>query len=251
MNTLDDTVLHRIRRQLSHKRERAILPRPQRPIVTFGFDDCPLSAVENALPLLEAEDWRATIYVCVGLCGTTNHLGLHMREQDITSAHARGHEIADHTFSHINAKVRQSEDYLADIQKNQAALTALGLPPSRHFAYPFGDVTTPIKAHLRRCFSTLRGVLPPTSPDQDANFLPAMALYSGATIEAAIDRIGKLDEEPIWLNLFTHDVRENPSAYGCIPADFSRVVEAVKRSGATVLTTDQAYRSLTRESVAA
>ena len=241
--------VQRFRSRYAHKN---VLPNPVgRSIITFGFDDCPASAIETALPMLEIEGWRATIYVACGLCETTNHLGLHMSEADIVASHQRGHEIADHTFSHINAKVRQSEDYLADIQKNQAALMALGLPPSRHFAYPFGDVTTPIKAHLRRCFSTLRGVLPPNSPDQDANFLPAMPLYSGATIDAALERIGKLEEEPIWLNLFTHDVRDNPSAYGCTPKDFSRVMEAVKRSGATVLTTDQAYQSLTRESVAA
>jgi len=245
MNKLEDTFTHRIKRQLSLKREKAILPRPKKSIVTFTFDDCPLSVLETALPLLEAEEWRATIYVCVGLCGITNHLGLHMSEQDFIEVHKRGHEIADHTFSHINAKVRQPDDYLADIERNQAALTALGLPPSQHFAYPFGDVTTPIKSLLRDRFLTLRGVLPPKSSDLDANYLPAMPLYSGDDIEAAIAKIATLDDTPLWLNLFTHDVRDNPSEYGCTSSDLESVIKAVKATNANVLSVGQAFDKIT------
>lgn len=241
MNRLDDTFTHRVKRQLSLRREKAILPRPNKSIVTFTFDDCPLSVVETALPLLEAEGWQATLYVCVGLCGITNHLGLHMSEQDFLAVHKRGHEIADHTFSHINAKVRRPENYLADIEKNQAALAALGLPPSRHFAYPFGDVTTPIKSLLRGRFLTLRGVRPPKTSDMDANYLPAMPLYSGADIEAALEKISTLDDTPLWLNFFTHDVRENPSKYGCTPSEFERIVKAVKATNVDVLSTNDAF----------
>ena len=241
MNQLDDTLLHRIRRQISHKFERNILARTQRPIVTFSFDDCPLSVIETALPILEAEDWRATIYVCVGLCDTTNHLGLHMSENDIVTTYKRGHEIGDHTFSHINARTPSTTDYLVDIEKNQQALEALGIKRSLHFAYPFGDVTTPIKARVKNKFKTARGVLPPTSPDLDANYLPAMPLYSGKNMEAAIEKIETLSDQPLWLNLYTHDVRDNPSDFGCTPDEFKRVVDAVKAASVQVLPVCDAY----------
>lgn len=248
MNTLSDTPLHRIRRQLSHVRQRSILPRPkQGSIVTFGFDDCPCSAIDTALPLLEAEGWRATVYVAVGLCDSVNHLGPHMSREDIVEVHKRGHEIADHTFSHRNAKGLTAQAYVEDVERNQAALKSLGLPPSESFAYPFGDVTHPIKKRLRSKFSTLRGVIPPTSPDQDANFLPAMPLYSSETIDAAIKQISELAETPLWLNLFTHDVRDTPSAYGCTVEAFQTVVRAVHQSGARVMTARDAYRTLKAE----
>lgn len=248
MNTLSDTFAHRVRRQISKFRQRAILPAPtQGAIVSFSFDDCPCSAIDTALPILEAEDWRATIYVALGLCDTTNHLGLHMSRQDVVDVYNRGHEIGDHTFSHINAKARSPEIYLADITKNQSELAALGLPFSENFAFPFGDVITPIKKQLRGRFKTLRGVIPPHSPHQDANFLPAMPLYTGPQIDNAIQRIANLHTEPLWLNVFTHDVRDHPSPFGCTPEEFKSIVDAVKLSGARVMTVQDAYETLKRE----
>lgn len=251
MTRFKDTQLHRIRRQISHFQQKSILPRPSRgSIVTFGFDDCPCSAIDTALPMLEAESWRATIYVAVGLCESVNHLGPHMSREDIVEVHARGHEIGDHTFTHRSAKGQTVQSYVADVERNQLALEALGLPPSESFAYPFGDVTSPIKAALRQKFGTLRGVIPPRSADQDANFLPAMPLYSGEPIEAALKQISELAETPLWLNLFTHDVRDHPSAYGCTAQEFKSIVDAVRQSGARVMTARDAYRIIKSESEA-
>jgi len=51
---------------------------------------------------------------------------------------------------------------------------------------------------------------------------------------------------PKWLHLFTHDIRENPSEFGCTQDDFEEVVMAVKGSGLPVLTVDEAYRTIMR-----
>ena len=63
-------------------------------MISLTFDDCPKSVVDNALPLIEQEGWQATLYMSMGLCGTTNHLGLHMSESDVTAAHTSGHELS-------------------------------------------------------------------------------------------------------------------------------------------------------------
>ncbi len=234
-------------RRLSRFVQKSILPTPSETIITFGFDDCPLSVVETALPMLEAEDWRATIYVACGLCETTNHLGLHMSLDDVVEVHKRGHEIADHTFSHLNAMGVDAETYMADINLNLQTLRALGLPPTRHFAYPYGEVSPSIKKALRNRFETLRGVISPNNQTQDANLLNAVRLYDDKTIESALMHIETANNTPQWLHFFTHDVRENPSEYGCTPENFQRVVEAVKASGLKVMTVDQAYRHIEEE----
>lgn len=236
-----------VARRLSRYVEKSILPALDRSIVTFSFDDCPLSAIEAALPMLEAQDWRATIYVACGLCDTENHLGIHMSLQDIVDVHARGHEIADHTYSHLNTMDVSLRTFLADIRKNQKTLKDLGVPPSQHFAYPYGDVSPALKRALRKHFKTLRGVISPNSPKQDANLLNAMRIYSEDTIEDAIAQISTLNETPRWLHFFTHDVRETPSEYGCTPANFDRIVSAVKACGVSVMTVDQAYQSIQQQ----
>jgi peptidoglycan/xylan/chitin deacetylase (PgdA/CDA1 family) len=126
------------RRLVPFQARRILKPKLDRPIVSFSFDDCPKSVIENALKPLEQENWRSTIYIAMGLCGTTNHLGLHMSASDVKALHENGHEIADHTFNHIDTSQHSTATVLADIEKNQESLKAMGLPKSKTFAYPYG-----------------------------------------------------------------------------------------------------------------
>lgn len=237
-------ILHKTQRFIARGTSRSLLPELTTSIISFGFDDCPLSPIQTALPMLEAEDWRATIYVACGLCETDNHLGKHMSLSDVVDVHARNHEIADHTFSHLSSNDVTTEDYLADIEKNQKTLEGLGLPRSRHFAYPLGHVSPALKRAVGERFKTSRGVLTPTNPKQDTNLLKAVRVYSGQRLEQALEQIETAKTTPIWLNLFTHDVRENPSDFGCTPAEFQTIVKAVKASGLPVMTVDGAYRTI-------
>lgn len=225
---------------------RSSLPKLKETIVSFGFDDCPSSAIETALPMLEAENWRATVYVACGLCDTINHLGRHISLPDITDIYQRGHEIADHTYSHVSAHDVSVSEYLADIEKNQQALKALGLPPSRHFAFPFGHVSPVLKPALSDKFETLRGVVKSKFIRQDAHLLNAVRVYSGSDLKTAFKKIKSAKTSPQWLNLYTHDVRENPSEYGCTPAEFQKIVTAVKDTGLRVMTVDDAFRTIYR-----
>jgi peptidoglycan/xylan/chitin deacetylase (PgdA/CDA1 family) len=229
-------------RFLSRGVSRSILPGLDESIITFGFDDCPASAIETALPMLESEGWKATIYVACGLCETENHLGRHMSLSDVKDVHDRGHEIADHTFSHMSSNDVRLSDYIADIERNQNALKDLGLPKSRHFAYPYGHVSPGLKRVLREKFKTLRGVKTSNNTSQDANLLNAVRLYSGPDLEAALQQIENAESAPQWLNLYTHDVRENPSDFGCTPDDFKKIVSKVKATGLPVMNVDAAYR---------
>ncbi len=224
--------------------DRAILPDLQESIISFSFDDCPKSAITNGLPMLEAEGWRATVFVACGLCDTTNHLGLHIGERDIIDLHNRGHEIGDHTFSHISGNSVNLDDFLNDVERNQQTLEKLGIPRSRHFAYPFGHVTPPLKTALSKKFKTLRGVISPQDQIQDASLLKAARLYSNDSVELALDEITKAKDSPKWLHLFTHDVRDNPSKFGCTRDDFAKIIKAVIKSGLPVMTVDKAYRTI-------
>jgi peptidoglycan/xylan/chitin deacetylase (PgdA/CDA1 family) len=226
---------------------KALLPTPEHSIISFSFDDCPKTVVTNALPLLEANGWRATLYIACGLCGTTNHQGLHMSDADIIEAHKRGHEIADHTYSHVSANDVHHDVFLAEIERNQRKLEALGLPRSRHFAYPYGHTTPRLKQTLSKKFETMRGVLPPSNGTQDARLMKAVRIYSNDSISLALNEIAKAKDTPKWLQLFTHDIRKNPSDFGCTEEDFRMIVDAVVDSGLPVLTVDQAYQKIVRQ----
>lgn len=211
-----------------------VTPELDRGLVSFTFDDCPRSVMENALPALEAKGWSATIYAAIGLCGITNHLGLHMSETDIQAAHAAGHDIADHTFTHLNARVSGPDALLSDIERNKAAFTRLGLPPARSFAYPYGGVSPAVKRVMSEAFPLSRGVHTPASAAIDLALAPAARLYS-STIEETLEQIDLAAREKRWLILFGHDVRDNPSEFGCTLREMKMIIEAVARRDLDVL----------------
>ena len=48
-----------------------------------------------------------------------------------------GHSLGNHTYSHIDLVNESSNDYIADIQKNEALLKKLSLNDYHYFRYPF------------------------------------------------------------------------------------------------------------------
>lgn len=214
------------RRMARFVAKEPIRPTLQRGIISLSFDDCPRSVVENALPLIEVKGWRATIYAAMGLCGTTNHLGLHMSEDDMVAAHKAGHEIGDHTFNHIDGLDAGPDATLADIAKNRSVFERLNLPKAETFAFPYGEVTPSLKRALSSEFELSRGIHAPQGDQLDLNLTASGRLYSDH-FEETCSLIRSAAKEKRWLILFGHDVRDAPSDFGCTPEELSRWLELI------------------------
>jgi peptidoglycan/xylan/chitin deacetylase (PgdA/CDA1 family) len=214
------------RRAARHLSRRDVTPALDRGLVSFSFDDCPLSVAEHALPRLEAQGWAATIYASAGLCGITNHLGLHMSEGDLVAAHASGHEIGDHTFSHMDGLQQGPERFLSDIAKNRAAFAAMGLPEAETFAYPYGEVTVSLKRAVSKEFALARGIHGPSGGTLDLGLAASARLYSDE-MDTTLALIREAAEQKRWLILFGHDVRDTPSEFGCTPDELQRAIDLV------------------------
>jgi peptidoglycan/xylan/chitin deacetylase (PgdA/CDA1 family) len=227
----------RVARRLAPIQGRRILRfKLTRPLVSFTFDDCPVSAVDNGLSKLEAEGWRGTVYIASGLLGTTNHHGLQMNGDDVKSAFDRGHEIGGHSYSHIDATDTDFDTFIKDENRNLAALAALGLPACRTFAYPFGQTHRALKTRLAKDYDGLRGITSgPMINQADLNQIRSTPLFAGQDFEKAMAQIRALQHTPAWVTLFTHDITENPTQWGCTPAQMDSAINAVKEVGADVL----------------
>lgn len=238
MSNLTANIREKILRRLSpHVARREVPVDLERPLVSLTFDDCPQSVIQNALPMIEQEGWTTTLYLSCKMCSSDNHLGRLMDEADIRPAHESGHEIGDHTFSHLDAFEVSPQEYLQDIEKNQETLARLGVPESRTFAYPYGQINPTIKRLMGHRFSAARGITAQTHTDKvDLNQIGSAQLYHGVDIEHAITRIKNMSANPGWLTLFSHDVAPSPSKYGCTPDDLRRILKALKDVDAEVLT---------------
>ena len=242
-------LLARVRRRSARLLARTpITPELQCGMVSFTFDDCPLSVAHTALPMLEDRGWRGTVYASMGLNGTTNHLGGHMDVDDYLSASEAGHEIGDHTYSHMDGMRAGVGLMRADINRNRAAFREAGLPEATTFAYPYGEVTPELKRALHPDFALLRGIHTPSDQTIDTSLAASQRLYS-TSMDDVMTAIERAHAHRLWLILFTHDVRKEPSDFGCTPDELARTVTEVAARDMAVHTVADAL-GIARENAA-
>lgn len=235
--TPDVSLAGKLRRRfarLTHRRPASIDLR--RPVVSFTFDDIPASAAHAGAEALERHDARGTFYVCAGLFGQEGHMGRFAAADEIGALVRKGHEVAGHTFNHADCHRTSSVDLKADLDANDDALRALG-SPSLHFAYPYGEVSPRSKKQLAARYASLRGVHKALVHDgDDRNQLPGVGIEGAEGEAMARAWIDRAVAEKAWLILYTHDVRETPSPWGCTPAALDRLIIHARAVGCDIRT---------------
>lgn len=209
-----------------------------RPIVTFSFDDFPKSAATLGAARLEQDGWRATFFASGCFAGAKTHHGQMYDAGDLHRLAGAGHEIACHTFSHVDAGAVSAQDFATDATRNHAFLEACGHEASLEiFAYPYGEATPGAKRALAGRYRALRGVRPGVNRGRaDRALLKSTPLDGGLPgLQAAIDAVRDASRAPGWLIFYGHDIQDRPTPWGCTPDFLDAVADAVKASGARVL----------------
>lgn len=206
-------------------------------VVSFTFDDFPRSAWGNGGAILEKYHCRGTYYAAMGMAGTENDLGPLFNLDDLRAAHAHGHEIACHTYHHRDCARLAPADIAGEIDRNAAALAqALGKAAITNFAYPFGGVSQSAKSALSTRFASCRGTGRGLNQGTiDLADLRSTSIYSHNFDSERLCRL--IDDARAgagWLVFYTHDVADEPSPFGCTPAQFEAVV-AYAAANAAVL----------------
>lgn len=227
------------RRVLSAVRRREFPLPPGGPLISFSFDDFPLSALEVGGALLKSYGMRGTYYAAMGLMGMTSPaMGPYFGGGELESLLKDGHELGSHTLGHISCRTTSLSDFAADVMQGKEAVERIvGAGPFPHFSYPYGHATWRAKGMIGARLASCRGNFPGinTSP-VDLNLLRANSLYSGSFDFEAIARlIAQNSEQRGWLIFYTHDLSNRPSPFGCTPAEFDSVLKLVSRADTTVL----------------
>lgn len=227
--------LRRRAARLVHRRPLSVAP--GRPMISFSFDDAPATAAQAGAAALEARGLRGTFYVAAGLAGGEAPMGVCAEAADYRRLAEAGHEIACHTFSHLDCGQASGPEALADVDANARALAAWGAPAPETFAYPYGDVGFAPKRALADRFRLLRGLHHGLiEKGCDLNQAPAVGI-EGADGEAVARRwMAAALRRKAWLILYTHDVRDDPSPWGCTPAVLARLIDQALGDGFDVVT---------------
>jgi peptidoglycan/xylan/chitin deacetylase (PgdA/CDA1 family) len=207
--------------------------RNERPMVSFTFDDAPVSAATTGAAMLEEYDARGTFYVAGGLAGTWSDNWTATGPDHIVDLHGRGHEIGCHTFSHTRATHLSAAAMASEIVKNRRYLLALDASIQiENFAYPYGAGSVWRKGQLGKAFRSSRGILPGINCGTvDLQYLRAMPLIDALIDHDGIDRaLDEAIDSNGWLIFYSHDVEPEPSPFGCSPSLLRYALEAASRS---------------------
>ena len=240
----DATLKGKLRRRLvrlAHR--RAAVRTAARPLLSFSFDDAPASAFREGAPILEAHGMRATYFVCAGLDGLSGPMGDYGTRADIASAHGAGHEIADHTFSHMDVGVADGASVASDLDRNATTLAGWGLPTPATFAYPFGDVGFASKRVAGGRFALARGLHHGiVQAGTDLAQAPAVGVEGDDGEALAHQWLERLSQGGGWLILFSHAVTDAPPPFGMSKAALAGLATAAKERGFEVVTVAEGAR---------
>jgi peptidoglycan/xylan/chitin deacetylase (PgdA/CDA1 family) len=205
-------------------------------VVSFTFDDFPSSALDIGGRILADQGAAGTFYAAFGLANTRAECGWIGRTTDLAACVERGHEIACHTYDHLDCQAASAAQIQQSISQNQAVARELGLPPLKHFAYPFGRYGMIAKRTVMRHYASARTVFWGVNRGNiDLALLKSVPLYSHPRAPDLTPYLDTLQCEPSWLILYTHDVSEQPSHIGCTPQKLHSTIRQVTDIGVSVL----------------
>lgn len=210
-------------------------------VLSIGFDDFPRSAHLEAGPVLRQHGVRATYFASGGLAGRVFMDLPQYQPGDLEEIHAAGHEIGCHGHDHVSVLHQGAARFRAALDRNAAFVA--GIVPGlrmRSYAFPYGHVSLPAKRIAAGRFRMARGLGETVNLGRiDAAQIASVGLERRrreardlpALIAAAAQRRG-------WLTVYTHDVSDRPSDWGCTPRELDELIRMALEAGLAVLPFD-------------
>lgn len=228
------------RRTMAEAFGQRLVPMHNRtPIISFTFDDFPLSALEVGGALLREYGLAGTYYVSLGLLDHEEAVGRICSRLHLNDVLAQGHELGCHTFGHCDAWDTEPHLFEKELIKNQHALQNF-LPGTtfKTMSYPISTTPRPTtKRHTGLRFACCRtGGQTNNVGTVDLNYVRSFFLEQSRKDPSVIWNL--IDENSAnkgWLVFSTHDIATQPTRYGCTPEFFFEVVRRAVDSQSRIL----------------
>lgn len=228
---------------------RLVKMRNTGPLISFTFDDFPISALEVGGKILRQHGVAGTYYVSLGLLDRDEPTGLICSSSDVAKVVAQGHEVGCHTFWHSDAWETNSQTFEQSIVANREALSRI-LPETKFetMSYPINTPRPDTKRRAGRYFAGCRGGGQSFNiGNLDLNYMKGFFLEQAReTPDSIWELIERNSEQNGWLIFATHDISHHPTRFGCVPDLFDEVVARAISSGAQVLSVTEALAIVCR-----
>jgi peptidoglycan/xylan/chitin deacetylase (PgdA/CDA1 family) len=226
---------------------RVVKVNPERPLISFTFDDFPRSALLEGGKILNSFGLAGTYYASFGLMGQVAPTGEIFVEDDLKLLTEQGHELGCHTFSHSHSWDTGTAAFERSVEENRLALKrAMPGLKFKTFSYPISPPRPRTKIRIGRRFLACRGGGQVSNiAAADLNHLRAFFLEkSRDNMQAIQDVIDDNRRRRGWLIFAAHDISETPTRFGCTPRQFEAVVRYAVASGALIAPVDKALTML-------
>ena len=234
----------RASRFLSRYTDRRMLAlKGDRGVVSFSFDDAPMSACIAGAAALERHGARGTYYIAGGLTdGAELGLPCHS-EAALRDLLAAGHQLGAHSFDHLPVDRMGHARRQSQFERCDAFLHGLGVDPATlDFAYPWGAVAWGAKHDCARRYRSSRATGGGTQiGSADLNALKSHRFYRSEPDGVAYREVlAQTARHRGWLVVNTHEVDDIGGPYGCSPQALDDAVGQALDAGCLVLTVSAA-----------
>jgi peptidoglycan/xylan/chitin deacetylase (PgdA/CDA1 family) len=223
-----------------------------KPLVSITFDDGWQSMYDRALPLLNQHGFRTTQYVNPSSIETPNF----MTAAEVQQLHDAGHEIAAHSYEHVDLTSIGTDRLDEQLRKSEEALAAAGLATD-DLAPPYGRSDAQVDWYASKYFNIMRGTDDGLNTRQNLNPHDLKVLYvtDETTPEKLAEALAETSRANGWLILVYHQIA-TPANTGTqehtIAADRSTItsdvlgaqLQLIDQSGIEVLPVEQAFKQL-------
>ncbi len=212
-----------------------------RPLLTLTFDDGHEDNVTTALPLLKQYGFKTTA------CFATTYIeGDPAAVTRIQKYVTDGHEICSHTVTHPYLTSLGAADLTYELQHSQQYLRSITGATVDNFASPYGDYNAAVNTEIKKYYRSHRTVDEGynTKDNLDLYRLRVQNILDTTTADQVRQWIEQAKLDKTWLILVYHRVADDPGPYDTTVAHFTQQLEAIKQSGITVKTTNDALNEL-------
>jgi len=216
-------------------------------ILTFTFDDAPVTQYTNAVPILAKYNFSATTYINTDYIG--NKKGKLELDQLKEMENVYGWDVSSHTLSHLDVAQKGKDSMIKkEIVKSKQFLIDNGFSKGvEHFAYPFGSFDYDYTMELvKEHYKSARGVRGniETLPPADDYRLRVMYVFNDTSPYSVLNRVDKAIENGDWLILVNHGIVDSNANHihsKYLKANFEKIVDGVYNSGIKVMTVSEVY----------
>lgn len=225
-----------------------------RPMVSITFDDGWQSVYDRALPLLDKHDFRSTQYVNASSLETPNF----MTAAEVQQMHQAGHEIAAHSYEHIDLTSIGAGRLDDQLRKSKETLAAAGLGTGG-LAPPFGRSDPQVNWYASKYFDVLRGTHEGINTRQNLDPFNLKVFYvtEETTTDMLTEALAETSRANGWLVLVYHQIGapETAASQGkAVGKDESTIssdvlaaqLQLIDKSGIEVQTVAKAFEQLHR-----